>query len=166
MQHHMQKCAILTSSSEEKWVIITFIFNGRKRNNLYKVICFKFQVYKRLRLHSLQKIQDCTYFKINDHSWKYFSKPPHNFAIKDWNSYIKNPFSTPLFQTDTRNLNPELDVDYYRCAFALHVQNGSSQLQESFYQKEQDLSLKQQLPLISPAVLLGTNLLFYKGMEQ
>lgn len=64
----MQQCAILTSSSEEKWVIITFIFNGRKRNNLYKVICFKLQVYKRLRLHSLQKIQDCTYFKIHDHS--------------------------------------------------------------------------------------------------
>lgn len=47
--------AILTSSSEEKWVIITFIFNGRKRNNLYKVICFKLQIYKGLGLHSLQK---------------------------------------------------------------------------------------------------------------
>lgn len=57
--------AILTSSSEEKWVIITFIFNRRKRNNLYKVICFKLQIYKGLGLHSLQKDKIATYFKIS-----------------------------------------------------------------------------------------------------
>ena len=45
---------ILTAGSEEERVIIAFIFNGRKRDNLYKVICFKFHIQERLRFHSLK----------------------------------------------------------------------------------------------------------------
>lgn len=45
---------ILTAGSEEERVIIAFIFNGRKRDNLYKVICFKFHIQERLRFHALK----------------------------------------------------------------------------------------------------------------
>lgn len=60
--------AILTSSSEEERVVIAFIFKGRKGNNLYKVICFKLQIYKGLGFHSLQQDKIAIYFKINSYN--------------------------------------------------------------------------------------------------
>lgn len=45
---------ILTAGSKEERVIIAFVFNGRKRDNLDKVICFKFHIQERLRFHSLK----------------------------------------------------------------------------------------------------------------
>lgn len=48
------KQAILTTGSEEKRVVIAFIFNGRKRDNLHEVIRFKFHIQERLRFHSLK----------------------------------------------------------------------------------------------------------------
>lgn len=40
-----------TGSKEER-VVIAFIFNGRKRDDLHKVIRFKFHIQERLRFHS------------------------------------------------------------------------------------------------------------------
>lgn len=46
--------AIPTSGSEEERVVIAFIFSGRERDNLDKVIRFEFHVQERLRFHSLK----------------------------------------------------------------------------------------------------------------
>lgn len=49
---------ILTSCPEEEGMVIAFIFNGRERDNLYKVIRFKFHIQERLRFHSLKGNKD------------------------------------------------------------------------------------------------------------
>lgn len=50
--------SILTPGSEEERVVIAFIFNGGERDNLDKVICFKFHIQERLRFHSLKGNKD------------------------------------------------------------------------------------------------------------
>lgn len=152
------KCAILTSGSEEKWVIITFIFNGRKRNNLYKVICFKLQIYKGLGFHSLQKDKSATYFKINDYNQEYLSRQGHGFANISRNKYIKNPLSIPAWHINMRNLNTDVAAGSDRCGRGLHSHpNDSFQLQESLSRRGLDPSLEQQLSLVYTIILSGSN---------